>query len=697
MKLVIVESPTKAKTISRFLGGDYEVVSSYGHVRDLPKSELGVDVGRDFEPQYVIPTKARKVISTLKKSAAKADELVLATDEDREGEAIAWHISEALGLGDKEQIANGKSKKNDERLAISDKRLAISNKPVRRIVFHEITKPAIEAALEHPRAIDSSLVDAQQARRVLDRLVGYKLSPLLWKKVMRGLSAGRVQSVALRLIVERERERQGFVPQEYWTLEAELKTQNNETLKARLWRINGKVLKDLDLKSKGEIDKILASLEKAAWSVDSVSVRQIRRRPLAPFTTSTLQQEASRRLRLSAKQTMMAAQRLYEEGFITYMRTDSVNLSAESRLAAEKYIKENMGSEYSEPKTFKTKSRLAQEAHEAIRPTEPDRAPESVQSDQDPRESKLYELIWRRFVASQMTPAVFDQAAAVIETKTPYTFRAAGLTRKFDGFTRIWPQRTSETILPALKKGEGLALQKLLPDRHETEPPARYSEGGLVKSLEEYGVGRPSTYAPIMSTLTARRYVEKDSDRRFFPTEIGFIVNDLLVEHFPKIVDLKFTARLEGDLDDIAAGKKEWVNVVREFYEPFAETLAQKENSIKKSEVKKDIPTDKICPRCGKKLVIKIGRFGKFYACTGFPECKYTENFVEKIDMKCPECGQGEVVVKKSKKGRTFYGCSRWPECKYASWQNPKSRSDRGSSTESGEKEGAPVKPEGAP
>ena len=657
MKLVIVESPTKAKTISRFLPDDFMVDSSYGHIRDLPKGELGVDVEHDFEPKYVIPTSSRKTVTTLKKEAAKADNIILATDGDREGEAIAWHIAEALGLTDSK---------------------------ISRIVFHEITKPAILEALKNPRAIDMNLVDAQQARRVLDRLVGYKLSPLLWKKVMRGLSAGRVQSVALRLIVEREREREKFVPQEYWTVEAELKKESGELFKAKLWKDGDKILKDLDLKNKSEVDEILAGLEKATWSVTDVSVKETRRNPLAPFTTSTLQQEASRRLHFSAKQTMRLAQQLYEgvdlgegrEGLITYMRTDSVNLSGSSRQAAEIFIKKNYGGDYANTRSFKTKSKLAQEAHEAVRPTDPNRTPESVKDYLDSRQFKLYDLIWRRFVASQMSTAVFDSTAAVIETKTPYVFRASGLVQKFDGFLKVWPQKTTETILPPLVVQEKLSLEKILPERHETQPPARYSEATLVKTLEEYGIGRPSTYAPTMSTIQERGYIKKDENRKFFPAEIGMVVNDLLVEHFPNIVDINFTAGMEEDLDKIAEGKKEWVPMMREFWEPFSATLQQKTAELKKSDFKKDEPTDKVCPKCGKPLVIKLGRFGRFYACTGFPECKYTENLVEKIDMACPECGQGEVIVKRTRRGKTFYGCSRYPDCKYASWKNPKEKGE---------------------
>jgi DNA topoisomerase-1 len=657
MKLVIVESPTKARTISRFLGKEEDAIveSSYGHVRDLPKSTLGVDVEKGFVPTYVTPPKARKTLSTLKKLARDADEVVLATDEDREGEAIAWHIMEALKLG--------KEKKK-----------------LSRIVFHEITERAVKEALKSPRTIDTNLVDAQQARRVLDRLVGYKLSPLLWKKVMRGLSAGRVQSVAVRLIVEREREREKFVPQEYWTLHALLNTGKNEEFRAQLWKKGETILKDFDLANKKEVDQVVAALESSSWRVADVEKKETRRNALPPFTTSTLQQAASHRLRFSAKQTMMLAQQLYEgvrlthgeEGLITYMRTDSTNLSEEARARAAEFIQQTFGKEYSAPKQFRARSKGAQEAHEAIRPTDPARTPDSIKQFLQPRQLRLYALIWERFAASQMSPAVFDSTAVTVKTDTPYFFRANGLTMKFDGFLKVWKQQTKEELLPEVSKGETVSLKELLPERHETQPPPRYSEATLVKTLEEHGIGRPSTYAPIMSTVQERGYVEKDEQRRFYPTEVGLLVNDLLVEHFPSIVDVQFTAGMEKDLDNIAEGKKAWTPVVKAFYEPFAKTLEEKEKELKKSDIKKDIPTDKVCPVCGKPVVIKLGRYGKFYACSGFPECKHTENFVETINMKCPLCKEGDVVVKRTKRRRMFYGCSRYPDCTFASWKDPR-------------------------
>ncbi|MEK7500879.1 MAG: type I DNA topoisomerase [Patescibacteria group bacterium] len=675
MNLVIVESPAKAHTIEKFLGRDYKVESSFGHVRDLPKSDLGVDVEHDFTPKYIIPTKAKARVGALKKLAAKAAKVVLATDEDREGEAIAWHLVQALGLGH------------------SDKRQATSDKKLERIVFHEITARAILEALKTPRGLDQNLVDAQQARRVLDRLVGYKLSPLLWKKVSRGLSAGRVQSVAVRLVVEREREREKFQKQEYWSIVAQLqksnlKSQNEGIFESKLYKIGDRILDKLAIASEAEAKKITDALENSEWQVASVEKKETKRHALPPFTTSTVQQAAATRLGFSAKRTMMLAQQLYEgvdidgdrTGLITYMRTDSLNLSQDSLADAAQLITKNFGEKYLETKVFKTKSKGAQEAHEAIRPTDPARTPENLTAFLDHAQLKLYRLIWQRFMASQMAPAVFDATIVdVLATNyklqtTNYLFRSNGLVKKFDGFTKVYPLKTEETILPELKAAEPLNLIELKPNQHFTEPPPRYSEATLVKTLEEHGIGRPSTYAPTLSTIQDRGYVAKDENKKFYPTQMGTIVNDLLVEHFPKIVDINFTARLEEELDEIAEGKVKWVPVIREFYEPFEQNLKTKMDELKKSDFKKDEPTDKICPECGKPIVIKLGRFGKFYACTGWPECKHTERIVQKIDLACPKCSQGEVIVKRSKKGKTFYGCSRYPECDYASWTNPKEK-----------------------
>lgn len=666
--LIIVESPTKSRTISRFLGSDFVVESSYGHIRDLPRSKLGVDVEKNFEPQYVIPRKAAPNVKKLKAEAKTAEKIILATDEDREGEAIAWHLVSALGLEDKP----------------GDK--------IERIVFHEITQKAIEEALKNPRDIDLKRVNAQQARRILDRLVGYKLSPFLWKKVYRGLSAGRVQSVAVRLIVEREREIQEFKPEEYWSVDALLQsarttktaTQNNaeNNFTAGLVKIDNKILDKFAIKNKEGAEKILKDLGDAEWIVESVEKKAVSKNPLPPFTTSTLQQEAFRRLGFSAKQTMVLAQQLYEGvelgegsiGLITYMRTDSVNLSEDSLAEAREFLKKEAGDKYtlSSPRRFKTKSKGAQEAHEAIRPTDPSRTPESIQNFLDKRQLKLYGLIWKRFIATQMPPAIFDATSVEIKAEN-YTFRATGQTMKFDGFLKIYPIKLAEVTIPELTPQEKLELQELKPLQHFTEPPPRFNEASLVKILEKYGIGRPSTYAPTISTIQDRGYVERYERRYLKPTETGFLVNDMLVEHFPEIVDVQFTAKMEEELDEIAEGKIEWQPVIREFYEPFAKHLAEKYEEVKKHEVTET--TEEVCEKCGKPMVIKLGRFGKFLACSGFPECKNAKAIkkeLELIGMKCPKCSEGDIIVKHTRRGKVFFGCSRYPTCDYASWQNPK-------------------------
>ena len=674
-KLIIVESPTKARTIARFLGSEFKVESSYGHIRDLPKSKLGVDIENNFEPQYVIPTKARKQVNLLKKEAGRASKIILACDEDREGEAIAWHLVQALGLN-AEEIPNHKSQ----------------IPTVERIVFHEITKRAIDEALQNPRDIDIKRVNAQQARRVLDRLVGYSLSPFLWKKVIRGLSAGRVQSVAVRIVVEREREIQAFKPQEYWSIEAELYPQDrkNEKFSARLFKIKNEVLDKFAVKNDSEAKNITAALEGAAWQVKSVEKKAVAKKPLPPFTTSTLQQDAFRRLGFSAKQTMRFAQQLYEGielgegsvGLVTYMRTDSLNLSADAVGEARQFIKESFGQNYLpfSPRFFKTKSKGAQEAHEAIRPTNPALAPDQVKNYLDRNQWRLYDLIWRRFTATQMAEALFDATTVDIDaaTKNPdspqYLFRANGQTLKFEGFLAVWPTKTEETILPELAKDEALNLEKLLPEQHFTQPPPRFSEASLIKALEELGIGRPSTYAPTLTTIQDRNYVEKDEQKRLKPTEVGLIVNDLLVEHFPEVVDLQFTAKMEQELDDIAAGQREWQPVIREFYEPFAKHLAEKYETVEKKTPEE--ATDQICEKCGKPMVIKYGRFGKFLACSGFPECKNAKPLPKdppkSTGVACPECGQGEIVERWTRKKRLFFGCLRYPDCKYATWADPR-------------------------
>jgi len=639
MRLVIVESPAKGNTIKNFLGSGYRVLASYGHVRDLPKSELGVDIENDFEPKYVIPPKSRKTITLLKKAAEEADIIILAVDEDREGESIAWHLTQALNL-------NGK-------------------KEYQRIAFHEITKQAIEEALKNPRKIDMALVDAQQARRILDRIVGYKLSPFLWKKIARGLSAGRVQSVAVRLVVEREREIEAFTPQEYWTIEALLK--KDKEFKALLVKKDNKALEKLAIKNKGETEKITKDLKGTDYRVEGVEKKEVKRNPLPPFTTSYLQQEAWRKFRFPARKTMQIAQQLYEKGLTTYHRTDSLNLSNLALGTAKKFITENFGQNYYQFRRYRTKGR-AQEAHEAIRPTYPDRTPEKVKL--ETQQKKLYQLIWQRFIACQMAQAVFNSTTVDIVAKN-YTFRATGQTLKFDGFLKVYPIKYKEEELPFLKKNDVLELIKLLPAQHFTQPAPRYTEATLIKALEENGIGRPSTYALILSTIQERNYIEKDEQRRFKPTEIGTLVNDLLVNHFPKIVDIKFTAKMEEELDEIAEREKEWVPVIREFYAPFEKNLKRKYEEVSKKEITEK-PTKKTCPKCKAPLVVRMGKFGQFYACSAFPKCRYTEPLEKNVlGIKCPKCKKGEIVEKRTKKGKIFYGCNRFPKCDFALWDKP--------------------------
>ena len=639
MKLVIVESPAKGVTVGKFLGKGYKVLASFGHVRDLPKGKLGVDVDNNFEPQYVIPTKARKTINLLKKESAKAEETILATDEDREGESISWHINEVL------KLENPK-----------------------RIVFHEITKEAIKEALENPRQIDLNLVNAQQARRILDRIVGYKLSPFLWKKVARGLSAGRVQSVAVRLIAEREKEIQFFTPEEYWEIEAILKKEAKE-FSAYLFKSKDKPVDKLGIKNKEEAEKILKELNGAEYIVSNAEKKETKRNPLPPFTTSTLQQEAYKKLRLPAKMTMRIAQSLYESGHITYHRTDSVNLSQQSLIASKSFIESTFGKNYWAGyfRKFKSKGKV-QEAHEAIRPTVAGVSPENFKGDR--HQTNLYSLIWKRFIASQMAPAVFDSITADISANE-YGFRANGQKLKFDGFLKVYPIKFEEKEIPALDKDEKLDLIKINNSQHFTQPPARYNEASLIKALEENGIGRPSTYAPIISTIQARNYIAKNEARRFYPTEIGITVNSILVEHFPKIVDIGFTAKMEEDLDEIAEGKEIWTDVCKEFYTPFSENLEKKYIDVSKEGVGTK-QTDKICPLCGSPVVEKLGRFGRFYACSTFPKCRYTESLKEnKLDIKCPKCEKGDITAKRTKRGKVFYGCNKYPECDFALWDKP--------------------------
>jgi len=643
MNLIIVESPTKEKTIEKFLKGKYKVLSSYGHIRDLPKGELGIDVEQNFKPKYVIPTKARKRVNFLKKEVQKANLIILAVDEDREGEAIAYHLKEVLKIDN-----------------------------YQRIVFHEITKQAIEKALKNPRKIDINLVNSQQTRRILDRLVGYKLSPFLWKKITRGLSAGRVQSVAVRLICEREKEVEKFIPQEYWSLEVmlqKIRDAHSPSFLTLLIKKDGKIIDKLEVKNKEEAEKIIKDLERAEYKIVNITKKEIKRNPLPPFTTSTLQQTSWQKFRWSAKLTISIAQQLYEKGLITYHRTDSLNLSDLSLLDAKKFIIENYGKNYwAGLKKYKTKKKSSQEAHEAIRPTYAEKKPELIKLEKN--QLKLYTLIWQRFIACQMNSAIFDATAVDISAQN-YIFRTNGQILKFDGFLKIYPIKFQENELPLLEKEEILKLLKLIPSQHFTQPPARYTEASLIKILEENGIGRPSTYAPTISTIQERNYVEKNEQKRFKPTEIGITVNNILVNHFPNIVDINFTANMENNLDKIAQGKQEWSRVIKDFYNPFEKNLKEKERELSKSEIAEE-KTDKTCPKCNSSLIIKLGRFGKFYACTKFPECKYTESLKNnKLDIKCTNCKQGEIVEKRTKAKKIFYGCSNWPKCNFALWDKP--------------------------
>ncbi len=669
-KLVIVESPAKARTVGRFLGKDYKVKASIGHVRDLLRSQLSVDVDDDFKPRYRVPNEKREVVKELKKVVGEAAEIYLATDPDREGEAIAWHLMAAA---------------------------EIEKERTQRVVFHEITEQAIAEAFAHSRDIDMHLVNAQQARRILDRLVGYKISPLLWERVRGRLSAGRVQSVAVRLIVEREREIQAFVPVEYWSIEAELakqeaegkrKPKKRQSFIAKLHRIRGE---KVDLKNEEDTHRIVEELETATYVVADVKRGTRKRRPSPPYITSTMQQEASRRLGFTARRTMAVAQQLYEGveigeqgavGLITYMRTDSVNVAEVAQKEARSFIAEQYGEKFLPPKppVYKTRAKKAQEAHEAIRPTSVRRQPKAIRQYLSRDQYRLYNLIWKRFVASQMAPAIFDTISVSIEAgqpengKRPYLFRASGMSLKFPGFLAVYEEAKDEKAedkaesIPPLEKGELLDLLRLLPEQHFTQPPPRYTEATLVRTLEEYGIGRPSTYAPIISTIQNRGYVER-TNRHLSPTEIGFIVNDLLVRHFPDVVDVGFTARMEDDLDLIASGGREWVPVLREFYGPFEQAFKLAEQSMEKLDLDNQ-PTGEVCEQCGHPMVMKWGRYGRFIACSNYPACRNTKSYLVKIGVKCPECG-GELVERKTRRRRTFYGCENYPECEFSTWNQP--------------------------
>ncbi len=680
--LIIVESPTKAKTIAKFLGSGYQVEASFGHVRDLPKNKLSIDVDHGFAPKYVISPKAQEHVDKLQKLAKDAPEIILASDEDREGEAIAWHLVQVLGLDESKPKTKAKQQadKTDE--------VKVDGSRVKRIVFHEITKTAIEHALQHPRSIDQNMVDAQQARRILDRLVGYELSPFLWRKIRYGLSAGRVQSVAVRLVVEREREILAFNKEEYWSIEAKLsKTEKGQTFTARLSKIDNKAVGKMDIHSEADASSIVKALQGASYQVLDVQKKEVVRNPSPPFTTSTLQQEAARKLGYSAKQTMMIAQQLYEQGHITYMRTDSVNLSNSSLLQAQEVITTEFGKNYTlnTPRYFTNKSKGAQEAHEAIRPTNLSLLPQNFKAGSaDKGHKKLYDLIWKRTLASQMQQAIFDQTAVDIEGKVKNssdsvnnhaTFRATGQVVKFDGFIRAYTEGRDEegdeegmeNKLPELTAADKLNLHELLPLQHFTEPPARYTDATLVKALEAHGIGRPSTYAPTLATIQERDYVEK-VDKKYKPTEIGFLVNDMLVENFPEIVDINFTAKIEEEFDQIEEGKADWVQVTSEFYEPFKKHLKEKEATVEKQVETSTTP----CPHCGQMMLIKFGRMGKFLACPD-PESKVTQPLPEEAakiaelkektkDEHCPLCGK-DMEVKRGRFGY-FLGCTDYPKCK---------------------------------
>lgn len=660
-KLVIVESPAKARTVGRHLGNGYAVKASIGHIRDLLRSQISVDVENDFQPKYRVPNEKREVVKDLKKAVARAEEVFLATDPDREGEAIAWHLLEAA---------------------------EIEPERARRVVFHEITKEAIEEAFHEPREIDSDLVDAQQARRILDRLVGYNISPLLWSKVRSRLSAGRVQSVALRLIVDREREIEEFEAREYWTIDGEfLNSEKPPQFLARLQKVDGQ---SPEIPNETAAQGLAADLESASYRVASVKPGSRVRRPGAPFTTSTLQQSASRRLRYTARKTMAIAQQLYEgidlnshepTGLITYMRTDSTKVSKSAQAEARSLIQAQHGAEYlpDEPPTYKTRSRSAQEAHEAIRPSHVNRIPDSIKEHLSKDQYKLYDLIWKRFVASQMKAAVYATLAIEVEGKSAsqeYRFKVNASSLEFPGFLKAHADRKAQDTtaavsldkLPALLADDPVELVELVPEQHFTQPPPRYSDASLVKALEENGIGRPSTYAPILGTLQRRGYIEREK-RRLVPTEIGMTVNDLIVEHFPNVVDLGFTARMEAELDEIAAGDRNWVEVIRDFYGPFEEQLEKAREHMPEIKAEPE-PIDRMCPECGNQLVIRHGRFGKFIGCSNFPECRHTEPWLEKIGVTCPLDG-GELVERRTRKGRTFYGCANYPECEFTSWKRP--------------------------
>jgi DNA topoisomerase-1 len=665
-KLVIVESPAKARTLNRILGRGYSVKASIGHVRDLPKGNLGVDIDEGFVPKYVVPAEKKKTVNEIKKAAGEAASIFLATDPDREGEAISWHLVEAA-------------------------KLSKDGTPIQRVAFHEITREAVLEAFQHPRSIDMNLVNAQQARRILDRLVGYKLSPLLWRKVQRGLSAGRVQSVAVRMIVDREREIQSFIPREYWLMDVELAPAegNKSRFKARVFALADGT--KLDIGNKDEAEKVAADLKKARYVVKSVATKQVGRQPAPPFITSTLQQEASQRLRFSPARTMAIAQQLYEGlhlgkegsvGLITYMRTDSTHVAASAISEARNFVAEKYGEEFlpSKPRSFTRKSKWAQEAHEAIRPTQIYREPQQLKAFLEPAQLKLYDLIWKRMVASQMSAALYNTTSVEVEATNDknqprgYLLKAASSVVKFNGFMIVYSESKDEderkehyVSLPKLKTGDKLIYLGMFPEQAFTQPPPRYTEATLIKTLEQKGIGRPSTYAPILSTIQERDYVKKEGGR-FCPTELGTTVNGILTAHFPNIVDPGFTAKMERQLDEIAQGKHAWTLALQEFYPPFRDTLDKAWANLEK--VNTTQPSEEKCPTCDRPMVIKVGRFGKFLACSGYPDCKTTRPYMVKTGVSCPQCG-GEIVQRISKKKKVFYGCSNYPNCRFAINRRP--------------------------
>jgi DNA topoisomerase-1 len=669
-KLVIVESPAKARTLNKILGRSYSVKASLGHVRDLPKGSLGVDIEKGFTPEYVVPPGKRKIIGEIKEAVGKARSIYLATDPDREGEAISWHLVQATKL-DKD------------------------DRPIHRVVFHEITEDAVQEAFRSPRSIDMNLVNAQQTRRILDRLVGYKLSPLLWRKVQRGLSAGRVQSVAVRMVVDREQEIQDFTPQEYWILEVQLAPleEKKAAFRARLFALADGT--KLSIGSKDEADRVIADLEKAEYAVKTVVTKQVARQPAPPFITSTLQQEAWHKLHFTASRTMAIAQQLYEGlplgeegsvGLITYMRTDSTHVAVSAITEAREFIGQKYGARYLPPKprSFARKTKWAQEAHEAIRPTKIYREPEQLKPFLDLAQLKLYELVWKRMVGSQMSAALYDTTNVEIRASNTenqpqgYLLRASSSVVKFPGFIAVYSESKDEdergessdiigVSLPRLKIGNKLLCLGTVPEQCFTQPPPRYTEATLIKALEQKGIGRPSTYAPILSTIQERDYVNK-AQGKFHPTELGLTVNRILTAHFPKIVDPGFTAQMEEQLDEIAQGKYQWIAALQEFYPPFQDMLDKAWTNLEK--VNMTQASDETCPKCGRPMVIRVGRFGKFLACSGYPDCKTTMPYIVKTGILCPQCG-GDLVKRISKKKRVFYGCSKFPKCPFTVNRKP--------------------------